>query len=327
VLRAAAVRTLRTYEGHLVGFVDGWKGVFENRTRELDRAAIRGILPRGGTILGTSRIDPVREGGIERVRDALNVHDIDGLIVVGGEGTLSAARALSEGGIPIVGVPKTIDNDVPGTDFAVGFDTALGTVVEAVDRLHTTAESHDRVIVLETMGRSVGWLAVCAGLAGGADTTVAPESPMSVHAVCETVRHRLARGREFSVVVVAEGSVFASDPDGWSPPAVDRRDPFGRPVYGGIGEVLAAEIERRLKVEARTVKLGYVQRGGAPSAFDRLLATRMGIHAVDLAAERRYGRMVSLTGLTIGSVGLDVLGQGPRPVHPELCEVARVFFG
>lgn len=327
VIRAAAVRTLRTYEGHLVGFLDGWSGLFENRMRELDRAAIRGILPRGGTILGTSRVDPVRDGGAARVRDALQVHEIDGLLVVGGEGTLSAALALSEAGIPIVGIPKTIDNDVPGTDFAVGFDTALETVVEAVDRLHTTAESHDRVIVLETMGRSVGWLAVCAGLAGGADTTVAPEAPMSVHEVCEMIRHRLARGREFSIVVIAEGAVFKPDPDGWGPDLRVRTDEFGRPIYGGVGEMLAAEVERRLGVEARTVKLGYVQRGGAPSAFDRLLGSRMGIQAVDLAAKQRYGRMVSLKGLEVGSVELSVLRQGPRPVDPELCDVARVFFG
>uniref|UniRef100_A0A832I1R8 ATP-dependent 6-phosphofructokinase n=1 Tax=Eiseniibacteriota bacterium TaxID=2212470 RepID=A0A832I1R8_UNCEI len=327
VLRAAAVRTLRTYEGHLIGFLDGWRGVFESRTRELDRAAIRGILPRGGTVLGTSRVDPARDGGVERVRDALKVHEVDGLLVVGGEGTLAGAWALSEAGIPIVGIPKTIDNDVPGTDFAVGFDTALTTVVEAVDRLHTTAESHDRVIVLETMGRSVGWLAVCAGIAGGADTTVAPESPMSVHEVCETVRHRLARGRDFSVVVIAEGAEFLPDPDGWTPVVADRRDAFGRPVYGGVGEMLAHEIERRLKVEARTVKLGYVQRGGAPTAFDRLLGTRMGVHAVDLAARRRYGRMVCLNGLQVSSVELSVLQHGPRRADPELCEVARVFFG
>src|SRR6185436_7985458 len=248
-------------------------------------------------------------------------------LVCGGEGTLRAALDVSDAGLPLIGIPKTIDNDVPGTDFSVGFDTAFETVVGAVDQLHTTAESHDRVIVLETMGRTVGWLAVCAGIAGGSDVTVVPESPVSVHEVCECIRHRVARGRLFSIVMVAEGARFEPDPSGWSLPEEVKLDRFGRPVYGGIGVRLATEIERRLRIEARTVQLGYVQRGGTPSAFDRLLGSRMGVHAADLAAQGRHGCMVCLKGLEVGSTGLEVLRSGARPAPPELLDAARVFFG
>lgn len=327
VIRAATVRVIREHGGTMVGFLDGWEGLLANRSRELDREAIRGILPRGGTVLGTSRLDPMREGGPERVRAAFAASGLAALIVCGGEGTLGAARELHAAGLPLVGVPKTIDNDVPGTDYSVGFDTALETVVRAVDQLHTTAESHDRVIVLETMGRTVGWLGLCAGLAGGADVTVAPEAPGSVHDVCECIRHRIARGREFSIVVVAEGARFEPDPDGWRMSEETRLDAFGRPVFGGIGARLADEIERRLRVESRTVQLGYVQRGGTPSAFDRLLASRMGVAAADLAARGPRGRMVCVRGSEIGSVGFDVLGSGPRAVDRDLVETARVFFG
>ena len=327
VIRAAAVRILREHQGTLVGFLDGWKGLLDNRSRELDRDAIRGILPLGGTVLGTSRLNPAGEGGLPRVREAFAASGIAALIVCGGEGTLRAALELSHAGLPVVGVPKTIDNDVPGTDYSVGFDTALETVVRAVDQLHTTAESHDRVIVVETMGRTAGWLGVCAGLAGGADVTIAPEAPVSVQEVCECIRHRIARGRLFSIVVVAEGARFDADPDGWRMPDEVRRDASGRTVFGGIGRRLADEIERRLGIESRTVQLGYVQRGGTPSAFDRLLGSRMGVHAADLAARGEVGRMVCLQGLEIRSTGLEVLEQGARPVPKELLETARVFFG
>ncbi len=215
VIRAAVVRLVRSYHGQMVGFEDGWAGLFKSRARDLDQPAIKGILPRGGTILGTSRTDPTREpGGIQAIQDALALHEIEGLLVCGGDGTLSAAATLSEAGVPIIGIPKTIDNDVPETDYAFGFDTALGHVVAAVDALHTTAESHDRVIVLEVMGRSTGWIAVCGGLAGGADVVVAPERPTCVQEICNYIRHRQARGRFFSIVVVAEGATFLPDPDG-----------------------------------------------------------------------------------------------------------------
>jgi 6-phosphofructokinase 1 len=328
VIRAAVVRTARTYESQIIGFLDGWLGVLEGKTRELTLDSIAGILPRGGTFLGTSRVDPVgREGGLEGVRDAIRIFGLDGLIVCGGEGTLSGAATLADSGIPIVGVPKTIDNDVPGTDYSFGFDTALGTVVHAVDALHSTAESHDRVIVVEVMGRSAGWIAVCSAVAGGADVVVAPELPMNVTQVCDAIRLRRARGRLFSIVVVAEGAEMAPEPDGTRLTMPQRLDEFGRPRYGGIGDVLAEAIEARLKIEVRTVRLGYVQRGGTPSAFDRLLGTRMGIHAVDLAARSEFGRMVSLQGTRITSVPLSTVREGPRVVDAGMLEVSRAFFG
>jgi phosphofructokinase-like protein len=328
VIRAAVVRTVRTYEGHILGFEDGWRGLLRNRVRQLDLNTIAGILPRGGTILGTSRVDPLREpGGLEGIREAFKRHELDGVLVCGGEGTLGAALRLSQAGLPIIGIPKTIDNDVPGTDASFGFDTALTTVVRAVDALHTTAESHDRVIVVEVMGRSTGWLATSAGIAGGADVIVTPESPVSMHEICDFIRHRIARGRDFSIVVVAEGARFRPEPDGRTLEAPRRLDEFGRPRYGGVGEVVAREIESGLKVETRTVSLGYVQRGGTPTAFDRLLGTRMGVAAVDLASRGEYGRMVSLQGGRIRSVELSVVAQGARGVDPELYEMARMFFG
>ena len=297
VIRAAVARTLRTYEGHMLGFENGWLGLINNRVRDLDLNAISGILPRGGTMLGTSRTDPLREGGLDAIKEGFEFHRLDGLLVCGGDGTLSAAAQLAEQGLPIVGIPKTIDNDVRGTDYSFGFDTALSTVVRAVDALHSTAESHDRVIVVEVMGRHCGWLAICAGLAGGAD------------------------------VVVAEGARFKPDASGRTPPIPRRLDHKGRVRYGGVGEVVAVEIEQRLGIETRTVTLGYIQRGGTPTAFDRMLGSRMGIAAVDLAAVQQFGRMVSLQGSTIHSVELSAVRGGPRPVNPELYEAARVFFG
>jgi phosphofructokinase-like protein len=328
VIRAAVVRTIRTHESQIVGFLDGWVGLLEGQTMELTVESIRGILPRGGTVLGTSRVDPLKHAaGIDGVRDAVRLFQLDGLLVCGGDGTLNAAATVAETGVPIIGIPKTIDNDIPGTDYSFGFDTALGTVVHAIDQLHSTAESHDRVIVVEVMGRSVGWIAVSAGLAGGADVVVTPERPMSVAQVCDTVRLRRARGRKFSIVVVAEGATFAPEPDGTVLEVPTRTDSFGRPRYGGVGNVLAQAIEQRTRIETRTVTLGYVQRGGTPSAFDRLLGTRMGVHAVDLASRGEYGRMVSLQGTQVASVPLSVVRGGPRPVDPDFLETARVFSG
>jgi len=328
VIRAAVVRPYRTYVSQIVGFLDGWTGVLEGRTRELTLDSIAGILPRGGTVLGTSRVDPVhREGGVEGVRDAIRIFGLDGLIICGGEGTLAGAASLADAGIPIIGVPKTIDNDVAGTDYSIGFDTAFGTVVHAVDAVHSTAESHERVIVVEVMGRSVGWIAICSALAGGGDVVVAPERPMNVTQICDAIRLRRARGRKFSIVVVAEGAEFAPEPDGTTMEIPRRLDEFGRPRYGGIGDVLAHVLEKRLGIETRTVTLGYVQRGGTPSAFDRLLGTRMGIYAVDLAARSEFGRMVCLQGSRINSAPLSVVREGPRQVDVNLLETYRAFFG
>ncbi len=328
VIRAAALRAVRTYDTFLLGFENGWKGLLENHFRELSLAAVGGILHRGGTILGTSRVDPVRAPyGLAAVREAFAFHELDGLLVCGGDGTLSAALEIAEGGLPVVGIPKTIDNDVPGTDFSFGFDTALGHVVSAVDALHSTAEAHERVIVVEVMGRSAGWLGVCAGIAGGADVVVIPEEPLTVAEVCTFIRHRIARGRKFSIVVVSEGAEFRPEADGTVVQGPQRVDEFGRPRYGGIGDALAEAIESHLKIETRTVKLGYVQRGGTPSPFDRLLGSRMGVMAVDLAAAGQFGRMVSFQGGKVTSVELSIVRQGPRLVDRELAQVARVFFG
>lgn len=328
VIRAAVVRTIRTYESQIIGFLDGWLGVLEGHTQELTLDKVRGILPRGGTMLGTSRTDPVRrEGGVEKVRDAIRLFELDALLVCGGDGTLAGAATLADAGMPIIGIPKTIDNDIPGTDYSFGFDTALSSVVHAIDALHTTAESHDRVIVVEVMGRSVGWIAVASSIAGGADVVLAPERPISVTQVCDYIRLRRARGRGFSIVVVAEGAEFAPEPDGTTVEIPRRVDQFGRPRYGGIGDVLAQHIEHRTSIETRTVTLGYVQRGGTPTAFDRLLGTRMGVHAVDLAARAEFGRMVSLQGSRITSVPLSVVREGPRPVDVTLLETSKIFFG
>jgi 6-phosphofructokinase 1 len=328
VIRAAVVRAIRTHDASMIGIEDGWLGLLRNRVRELDLNAIAGILPRGGTVLGTSRVDPLREpSGLEGIRATIAEHQLDGVLVCGGDGTLSAASRLAEAGIPLIGIPKTIDNDVPGTDFALGFDTALNTVMRAVDALHTTAEAHNRVIVVEVMGRSVGWIAVCSAIAGGADVVISPEEPVSLHEVCQFLHHRHARGRDFSIVVVAEGARFKPDPDGFSVEMQHPLDHFGRPQYGGIAELVAREIQKRLDFEARTVTLGYVQRGGTPTAFDRLLGTRMGVAAVDLAANGRYGRMTSLQGGRITSVELSIVREGARRVDHELYEVARTFFG
>lgn len=327
VIRAVVARTIRTYEGRIVGFLDGWRGLMQGQARELDFESTAGILPRGGTMLGTSRVDPFRApGGVGAVRDGFRLHHLDGLLVCGGDGTLAATRRLAAEGLPMIGVPKTIDNDVPGTDFSFGYDTALSTIVRAIDALHTTAESHDRVIVVETMGRSTGWLAASAGLAGGADVVVVPEEPMSLAMVCDGIRQRRARGREFSIVVVAEGARFLPDEQGGLEVEL-RHDEFGRPRYGGIGESLARAIEARIGVETRTVQLGYVQRGGTPTAFDRLLGTRMGIHAVDMAARNEFGRMVCLQGSRVLSESLDRVTEGPRGVPRDLLESLKVFYG
>ncbi len=328
VIRAAVTRAVRTHDGAVLGIQDGWLGLLQNRVRELDLDAIAGILPRGGTVLGTSRVDPFQEApGPAEIRATMALHRLDGLLVCGGDGTLGAAHRLTLEGILIVGIPKTIDNDIPGTDFAIGFDTAVNTVMHAVDALHTTAEAHNRVIVLEVMGRGTGWISVCGGIAGGADVVVSPEEPVSLDQVCRLVRHRHTRGREFSIVVVAEGASFLADAEGRAVEAAHRLDPCGRPQYGGIGEVVAREIQARTGFETRTVALGYVQRGGTPTAFDRMLASRMGVLAVDLAARGEWGRMTSVRGGSVTSVDLDVVCRGPRGVEKELYEVARVFFG
>ncbi|SEH14010.1 6-phosphofructokinase [Thermoleophilum album] len=326
VIRAIVRRGVEHHGQSFVGFRDGWRGVLENVHEELTIESTRGILPRGGTILGTSRTNPFkREDGPARVRSTLAELELDGLIAIGGEDTLGAAERLHrEHGVPVVGVPKTIDNDLGATDLTFGFDTAVSVATEAIDRLHTTAESHNRVIVVEVMGRHAGWIALYSGLAGGADVILIPERPFDIEEVCELVRRRHARGRYFSIVVVAEGAVPR---EGTLVVQEGKTDEFGHVRLGGIGHVLEREIEARTGFETRAVVLGHTQRGGTPTAFDRVLATRFGIAAADAASQRRWGEMVALRGTDIVLVPLAEAVREPKLVPDELYELAATFFG
>jgi ATP-dependent phosphofructokinase / diphosphate-dependent phosphofructokinase len=326
VIRAIVRRGVDHHNVRLYGFRDGWRGVLDATAEPLDLAATRGILHLGGTILGTSRTDPIAEpDGVARIREALEVHGIGGLVVIGGEGTLSAANALwSEHGIPIVGVPKTIDNDLGGTEFTVGFSTALDIATEALDRLHTTAESHTRVMLLEVMGRHAGWIATLAGLAGGADAILIPEQPFDVQKVARHLKRRHGSGKPFSIVVVAEGAVPAEGT--MALPAYDT-DQFGRPVLGGIANVLAPVLEDLTGFETRVTILGHVQRGGSPNAFDRVLGSSFGVEAVDLAVREQWGRMVGFQGSRIVGVPLAEATAQLKTVPDQLYETARTFFG
>ena len=304
VIRAIVRKGIDEYGLAVVGFRDGWRGVLDNAFIELTIESTRGILPRGGTILGTSRTNPVKdEDGPARVKESLAALNLDGLIAIGGEDTLGAASKLhSDHGVPVLGVPKTIDNDLGGTDRTFGFDTALQIATEAIDRLHTTAESHNRILVVEVMGRHAGWIALYAGLAGGADAILIPEQPFDIEEVCRRIRRRHARGRTFSIVVVAEGAI---PKEGTMETIGGDTDEFGHVRLGGIGQQLEREIEARTGYESRATVLGHVQRGGTPTAFDRVLATRLGLKAIDAAAERRWGMMPALRGNDITLVPLE----------------------
>ena len=320
VIRGAVARA-RQHGADVVGILEGWDGLMEGRFRPLDRDAVRGILQRGGTILGTSRRDPYIHGdGAASVRGAIEGERLDGLIVVGGDGTLRSALALWEEGVPLVGVPKTIDNDIPGTDVTFGFDTAMQIATEAIDRITTTAESHDRVMVVEVMGRTCGWIATYAGVAAGADAILVPEEPYDLSELAELLRARVAGGRRYSVVVVAEG--IAPPPGAQISAPLDA---FGFERLGGVSAVIAAELERLTGFEARVTVLGHVQRGGTPSAADRVLGSRLGVAAADLAVAGAYGRMVALRGTEIVDVPLDVVRADPRAVPTALLDVARVL--
>ena len=309
VIRAAVRRGLT--EGHsFVGFRRGWAGVLENDAVELTRHSTAGILPRGGTILGTSRANPYAEGsdGTALVRNTLRERGVDALIPIGGDDTLGVALRLHREGVPVVGVPKTIDNDLGATDVTFGFDTALQVACEAIDRLHTTAESHNRILVVEVMGRTAGWIALHAGVAGGADVTLIPELPFDIDEVCRLIRRRHERGRYFSIVVAAEGAAprqGTTSRQGTMEVARENSfDEFGHPRLGGIGYALEQEIEQRTGYETRATVLGHVQRGGTPTAFDRVLATRLGLAAIDAAHDGRWGMMVGLHATEIGLVAL-----------------------
>jgi phosphofructokinase-like protein len=334
VIRGAVRSGLRG--GHdFVGFRHGWAGVLSDEALELTLERTVGILPRGGTILGTSRTNPFAGGhegpGTETIRATLARRGVDALIPIGGEDTLGVALRLHRSGIPIVGVPKTIDNDLGGTDFTFGFQTAVQIVTDAIDRLHTTAESHNRVMVLEVMGRHAGWIATYAGIAGGADAILVPERPFDIEQVCAHLRARHERGRDFSIVVVAEGATPAAGTmragDGTPLALATGTDAFGHARLGGIGVTLEGEIERRTGFETRVTILGHVQRGGTPVAFDRVLATRFGIAAMDAVAGGRFGAMVALRGTAIVEVPLAEALAEPKLLDPDLYRTAELFFG
>jgi 6-phosphofructokinase 1 len=326
VIRAIVRKGSFHYEDEFVGFLEGWRGLLEDKSMPLDLSSVGGILPRGGTILRTSRTNPAKKpDGLDKCIATLKRHNIDALIAIGGDDTLSVAQKLHERGVKVVGVPKTIDNDLAGTDYTFGFDTAVNVVTEAIDRVHTTAEAHNRVMVVEVMGRNAGWIAIHSGVAGGADVILIPERPFDIDEVAETIRLRHARGRYFSIVVVAEGAKFSTDmdPKHGAPILQDsEKDEFGHARLGGIANILAQEIERRTGFETRTVVLGHIQRGGSPSAFDRMLATRYGLGAIDMVHRGEFGRMAALRGNKIISVPLaDAIAKN-RTVDQEMIDVA-----
>jgi len=326
VIRAVVRKGIFHYEDEFVGFLEGWRGVLENMTQTLDLQAVAGILPRGGTILRTSRTNPAKhKNGLVQCAENLKQHGVECLIAIGGDDTMSVALKLMQAGVKVVGVPKTIDNDLGGTDVCFGFDTAVNIATEAIDRVHTTAEAHNRVIVVEVMGRDSGWIAIYSGVAGGADVILIPERPFDIEQIAETLKRRHARGRYFSIVVVAEGAKFASDVDpAHGAPVVTNlaRDEFGHVRLGGIGAVLAREIENRTGFETRNVVLGHIQRGGSPTAFDRMLATRYGIGAIDMVHQEKFGSMVALKGTDIVSIPLADAIQRTRLVTQDLIDVS-----
>jgi len=324
----AIVRKGITVHGHeIFGFRKGWKGVLENDAVELTLQSTSGILHRGGTILGTSRTNVYKvDDGEAKVLASLKERGIDVLIPIGGDDTLGVARKLFAAGFPTVGVPKTIDNDLAATDFTFGFQTAVQIATEAIDRLHSTAESHDRVIVCEVMGRDAGWIACYSGLAGGADVILVPERPFDVDEVCDHIRHRYeTTGKTFAIVVVSEGATRAGG--GEAATAADSVDSFGHVRLGGIAFELEREIEERTGFESRATVLGHIQRGGSPVAFDRVLGTRFGVAAIDAASDGTYGVMTALRGTAIELVALDDALKEPKLLDPELYATAEVFFG
>jgi 6-phosphofructokinase 1 len=323
VIRAVVRSATDRHQWECVGIKNGWKGAATGEFIPLPTYAVSGILYRGGTILGTSRFNPLQDGETTaRVLENLTLHRINVVICVGGDGTLRASHEMTKLGVNVVGVPKTIDNDIAATDVTFGFQTAVQIVTDAIDRLHTTAESHNRIMILETMGRNTGWIALCAGIAGGADMILIPERPFSYDKICTMLAERHKR-KSFSIVVVAEGAY----PEDGKAVTLGELDAFGRPRMGGIGYELAHEIEKRLNIESRVTVLGYVQRGGTPVAYDRILATRFGVAAVEAAAEGKFDHFIALRGEDLIPVPIaDGTGQ-TKMADPKLFEVAEVFFG
>jgi 6-phosphofructokinase 1 len=335
VIRAVVRKAISQKEWEVIGIFEGWRGLLDGgETRSMTLSEVSGILHRGGTIIKTSRTNPYSkniEGGEEQVLENLKRLDIDCLVAVGGEDTLGVAEKLYHKGLKIVGVPKTIDNDLSGTDYTFGYDTAINIATEAIDRLHTTAESHNRVLVCEVMGRHAGWIAIGCGIAGGADVILIPERPVEMDQVCDIVRQRHQRGKDFSIVVVAEGAKISlekeKDRDGSFIVQELGTDEFGHVRLGGIGNIIAREIEKRTGFESRVVILGHIQRGGTPSAFDRILATRFGVKAIDMIEAGDFGKMVALRGLNVVGVELGKAVYKTRTIDDELYETAEVFFG
>lgn len=325
VIRAVVRKGIN--EGYeIIGIKNGWKGLIENDTIKLTLEAVSGILSKGGTILGTSRTNPYKkEDGVKNLKENYKKIGLEALIVVGGEDTLGVAVKLIKDGITnIVGVPKTIDNDLSATDYTFGFDTAINTATECIDRLHTTAESHHRIMVVEVMGRHAGWIAVEAGIAGGADVILIPELPIDIEEVCNLIKKRRQRGKTFSIIVVAEGAKFK---EGDMVLQEEKLDQFGHVRLGGIGEALAGEIEKRTGYETRVSVLGHIQRGGTPTAFDRILGTRFGVKAVESVKNKKFGRMVALVGNKVIDVPIEDAVKEIKTVDTEFYEIAKVFFG
>ena len=332
VIRAIVRKGIPAYGHEFIGFRDGWRGPIENVTMPLDIQAVRGILPRGGTILGSSRTNPFKvENGVALIHQNLDALGVGALIAIGGEDTLGVAKKLADEGVRVVGVPKTIDNDLNGTDYTFGFDTAVNIATEAIDRLHTTAESHHRALVVEVMGRHAGWIALHSGMAGGASVILIPEVPFSIAKVCEYVESRF-RTNYAPIIVVSEGAIpLAGDSAGDSAGEMVVKDgsvdSFGHVRLSGIGEWVAQEIERRTGKEARTSVLGHIQRGGTPTAFDRVLATRLGLHAITAVHEGDWGKMVGLKGTEIVRVPLSEATASLKLVDPARYSEVEVFFG
>jgi ATP-dependent phosphofructokinase / diphosphate-dependent phosphofructokinase len=324
VIRAVVTKGINGYGHEFVGFRDGWKGPVEGLTRPLGLDNVEDILSRGGTILGSSRTNPYKiDGGVDAIRDTLNGLGVDALVAIGGEDTLGVAKRLTDDGIGVVGVPKTIDNDLGATDYTFGFDTAVGIATEAIDRLRTTAESHHRTLVVEVMGRHAGWIALHSGLAGGANVILVPERPFDVEQVAAWVQHRFER-QYAPIIVVAEGAVPA---EGREALVSGDLDAFGHVRLGGIGTWLADELEQRTGHESRAVVLGHVQRGGTPTAYDRVLSTRFGLQAIDAVNDKEFGVMVALRGTEIVRVPLSEATAELKTVPAERYAEAEVFFG
>jgi 6-phosphofructokinase 1 len=338
----AVVRKSKKYDWEIIGIKNGWKGLINGEMELLSQYSVSGILPKGGTIIGTSRTNPFNnEKDIQKVLQNIKKFSLDAIIAIGGDDTLGVAQKLNEMNIPVVGIPKTIDNDLSGTDYTFGFDTAVSIATEAIDRLHTTAESHHRVIVVEVMGRHAGWIATMSGIAGGADEILIPEVPFDIEEVCHNLKKRYNRGKKFSIIAIAEGAHPKTNESTETNNTEEKtisdknilitktneKDAFGHVQLGGIGHYIADEIKKKMNVDTRVTVLGHVQRGGTPTAYDRILATRFGVKAVELIKNEEYGKMVALKGNKIVPIPLIEGVAKSKTVDMELYEIAKIFFG